>query len=326
MAERQQPAAAAGTAIRNGSRSFAAASRLFDRRTRVLVWQLYAWCRHCDDVVDGQQLGHRLPGASARPADALAYLTLNTERALAGIRTGDSAFDNLAEVVAATRLPATPVRQHLRGFGMDVVRHEYETLDDLLDYCYHVAGVVGVMMAWIMGARDRDALVRASDLGIAFQLTNIARDVVDDARAGRVYLPRTWHAAAGLPIEGVANPASRSLLVPIVHRLLAEADRYYASAWHGLSALPFRCAWSVASARHIYGDIGWLVRRRGVDAWRTRAVVGRSRVLARMAQGLAEATWVAASREWRTAPRRGPLYAAPIPVLPPPLAVFGGSR
>jgi phytoene synthase len=326
MADRHQPAAAAAMAIRHGSRSFAAASRLFDPRTRVLVWQLYAWCRHCDDAVDGQQLGHRSPGATACPADALERLTLATDRALAGVHTGEPAFDGLAEVVAATRMPATPVRQHLRGFGMDVARRQYETLDDLLDYCYHVAGVVGVMMAWIMGARERVALVRASDLGIAFQLTNIARDVVDDARAGRVYLPRAWCTAAGLSVERVTDPASHPRLVPIVHRLLAEADRYYESAWHGLSALPFRCAWSVASARHVYGDIGALVRRRGADAWRTRAAVGRGRALARMAQGLAEASLIAASRDWRAIPPRGRLYAAPIPVLPPPLGVLGGSR
>jgi phytoene synthase len=325
MADRQQPAVAAGWAIRNGSRSFAAASRLFDPRTRLLVWQLYAWCRHCDDVVDSQQLGHRLPDASTRPADALERLTLATERALAGTRTGDPAFDGLTEVVAATRLPATPIRQHLRGFGMDVVRREYETLEELLDYCYHVAGVVGVMMAWIMGARDRAALVRASDLGIAFQLTNIARDVVDDAHAGRVYLPRAWCAATGLSIEAVADPASRPRLVPIVHRLLEEADRYYESAWYGLSALSFRCAWPVASARHIYGDIGGLVRQRGVDAWRTRAAVGRGRARVRIAQGLAEAVWVAATRGWRATPPRGPLYAAPIPVLPPPIGVVRGA-
>ena len=325
MSECPQTIGTARSAIQAGSRSFAAASRLFDRRTRVLVWQLYAWCRHCDDVIDGQHLGHGVAAVRPDPAAALDDLERSTERALAGTTTGIAAFDGLAHVVTATGLPPAPVRQHLHGFAMDVARRNYETLDELLHYCYHVAGAVGVMMAWIMGARDRAALVRASDLGIAFQLTNIARDVVDDARAGRVYLPHAWCAAVGLPVEAVGAPSSRHLVVPLARRMLDEADRYYESAWYGLSALPFRSAWSIAAARHIYGDIGGVVRRRGSAAWSARAAVGRGRAVARMCQALAEAGWVAASRGWRSTPPRGHLYAAPIPVMSPrPISV--GSR
>ena len=89
--------------------------------------------------------------------------------------------------------------EHLDGFVMDVEGREYHTLTDTVEYCYHVAGVVGVMMAYIMGVRDEPTLDRATDLGLAFQLTNICRDVVEDAEVGRVYLPLDWLTEAGVP-------------------------------------------------------------------------------------------------------------------------------
>jgi phytoene synthase len=133
------------------------------------------------------------------------------------------------------------------------------------------------MMAYVMGARGEDTLDRASDLGIAFQMTNIARDVVDDAEAGRVYLPGDWLRGAGVPPGEIAHQEHRPVVSSVVARLLAEADRYYASAEVGLARLPFRSAWAVAAARRVYRDIGRLVRERGPRAWDRRASTGRRR-------------------------------------------------
>ena len=153
-------------AIRAGSKSFALASRLFDPATRDLVWDLYAWCRHRDGVVDGQVLGHGHVALTDRDA-RLASLRAGTAAAFAGTAGPHGPFAALARVVAATGLPRVLAEDHLAGFAMDTEGRRYETFDDPLDYCYHVASVVGLMMAWVMGVRDRAVLCRASDLGLA---------------------------------------------------------------------------------------------------------------------------------------------------------------
>jgi phytoene synthase len=267
-------------AIEEGSKSFALAARLFAPRTREGALLLYAWCRYCDDVTDEQVLGFRTARSSdERPEDRLAALERETRRALAGEPVAEPAFAALREVVRRHRIPERHIHDHLRGFAMDVERVRIETLDDCCRYCYHVAGVVGVMMAYVMGATGKDTLDRASDLGIAFQMTNIARDVMDDAGAGRVYLPETWLREAGVPSVDVARPQHRSAVHSVAGRLLDEAERYYASAQVGLARLPLRSAWAVATARRVYRDIGRLVRARGPRAWECRAGTGRARKL-----------------------------------------------
>ena len=303
-------------AIRRGSQSFAIAARLFDPPTRALVWDLYTWCRHCDDTIDGQHFGHA--GRAADAAAGLTTITAATERALAGAPDpDDEAASALARVVAATGLPPAWPRAHLAGFAMDAAGRRYETLDDTLDYCFHVAGVVGLMMAWVLGARTPPALARGCDLGLAFQLTNIARDVGEDLRHGRVYVPAEFARAAGaalVPGRGLDDDTA-ARLVPAVTTLLGEAERYYASAWEGLGALPARSAWAVATARRVYRDIGWVVQRRGPRAWQARAATSTPRKALRLMQALGD---VAGSRG------RDPGRAPRVGLWTPPLAHLAG--
>jgi phytoene synthase len=252
---------------------------------------------------------------AARVAE-LRYWSL---RALDGDGGGGSAYAGLARVVAVTDLPAQYVQDHLAGFDMDAAERAYDTFTDTLTYCYHVAGVVGLMMAWIMGVRDEETLLRGCDLGIALQLTNIARDVNDDAVNRRVYLPAAWLGddrialRPGQPLDA----ATRRAITPVVARLLNEADRYYTSAWYGLSALPLRSAWAVATARHVYADIGHEVRRRGHHAWDRRVSTSRSRKLRRLVQAAGEAAWsVAIGTRRPTPPRHGLWTPARTTVLP----------
>ena len=154
---------------------------------------------------------------------------------------------------------------------MDVDQTHFDTLADTLLYCYRVAGAVGLMMASVFGTRDADTLDRACDLGITFQPTNIARDVIKDAAVGRIDLPAQWLAAAGIPMDQLAHPAHRRALAAVAARLVATADPYYASAIPGIGALPFRSAWSVATARGAYRAIGRQVEQRGPRAWDQRA-------------------------------------------------------
>jgi phytoene synthase len=275
--------------IEVGSKSFAAAARLFDPGTRRSVLMLYAWCRRCDDVVDGQELGFNVPTATHDAGAALARLQDLTRRAYAGERMSDPAFAAFQEVALRHRIDPRFAFDHLAGFAMDVEGARYETIEDTLRYCYHVAGVVGLMMASIMGAQDPRVLDRACDLGIAFQLTNIARDIVEDAGIGRCYLPARWLREAGIPPGEVADPRHRAALAGLAARLVDYAEPYYDSAQLGIAALPLRSAWAIASARLVYRQIGIEVKRRGVHAWDARAGTGKAMKLWLLARGAGSA-------------------------------------
>src|ERR1051325_7425060 len=161
--------------------------------------------------------------------------------------------------------------------AMDVRGTRYGSLRELLLYCYRVAGTVGLMMAHVMGLRDESALKHAADLGIAMQLTNIARDVIEDAETGRIYLPLNWLDEAGIPTDRIAAPEYRDGLAMLALRLLREARRYYVSGDAGLWHLSFRSACAVSAARHIYSEIGSLLIRKGPRAWDERTYVTGAR-------------------------------------------------
>ena len=281
-----ESAAYARASIAKGSKSFAAASRLLPPAVRDDVARLYAWCRHADDVIDGQTLGHG-ETLVADPAERLADLTARTDAALAGAATGNPIFDGFGHVARAHGITAPLAHDHLAGFAMDVDGRTYDTLDGLFAYCYGVAGVVGVMMALTLGVRpaDTDTLDRACDLGIAFQLTNISRDIIADAAIGRVYLPTTLLRAEGVPPtpEAVRDPAHAPAVFRVAEALLDAADRYYASAEVGIRRLPMRTAWSIASARAVYRAIGSRRRAAGPAGLALRVGTGKTAKLALVA-------------------------------------------
>ena len=276
MISRDALVATAGETIARGSKSFAAASRLFDRRTRERAWLLYTWCRHCDDVMDGQALGGEMAEVDD-PAARLAAIRLGTARAMAGEATGELPFDALAIVSRETALPAGFVEDHLAGFALDARGWHPRSEDDLLRYSYFVAGAVGCMMAVVMGVdpADADTLDRASDLGIAFQLANIARDLEEDGRAGRCYLPDDWLAELDVPPGEQMRPIYRKRMAAAARWLLQLVEDYEASAKVGAVRLPLRSRWAVLSAAGIYGDIAREVARRGEHAWDARVVTSK---------------------------------------------------
>lgn len=273
--------------IRAGSTSFRFASRLFDQRTRERAWLLYAWCRACDDLTDGQVLGH----GAVPPADPLERVALAralTDRALAGETTGNRAFDALALVVAECEIPRRFIEDHLAGFALDAAGWRPETQEDLLRYCYHVAGAVGCMMAVIMGVPpgDEETLRHAADLGMAFQLANIARDIVEDDSVGRIYIPATWLAERALVPGALGEARNRADLAEYARRLAALAAPFEASARVGAERLPRRSRWAVLSAANIYGDIARKVIARGERAWDSRTVISKWAKLAHVARAL----------------------------------------
>jgi phytoene synthase len=276
---REALVAAAGEAIRGGSKSFHTASRLFDRQARERAWLLYSWCRHCDDVCDSQVLGR--PGGGGAGEGRVALLEQGTSRTLAGERVGELPFDALGQVLAECPIPHKYVWDHLQGFALDEQGWRPQGEADLIQYCYHVAGAVGCMMAIAMGvpADDEETLSRASDLGIAFQLSNIARDVREDQATGRCYLPAEWLAEYGLDPSDPLRPEHREGLVRLIRRMVELGERYEQSALEGVRRLPFRSRWATLAAAGIYGRIGRRVADLGPSAWDERVVIRRRRKL-----------------------------------------------
>jgi len=294
---------AAHDSIRKGSKSFASASRLFDRETRERVWLLYAWCRACDDIADEQDHGFAaqpMPlGTRLDLESRLATIRALTELAMAGQETGSFAFDALGQLMRETSVTRAMVDDVLAGFALDAAEWRPRTEADMLRYCYHVAGAVGVMMAAVMGvpADDEDTLDRACDLGLAFQLANIVRDLWEDDANGRCYLPVEWLSEADIPPGEVTKPHYRHALVPQVARACRLARDYEASARIGASRLTFRQRWAVLSAANIYGGIARQVEHLGAHAWDHRVVISKGQKLSMVAQALMEA---------RAAPRDAP--------------------
>jgi phytoene synthase len=204
-----------------------------------------------------------------------------TRRTLGGERVGEMPFDALGQVLAECPIPHRYIFDHVEGFALDEGGWRPQNEADLVRYCYHVAGAVGCMMAVAMGvpADDEETLQRASDLGIAFQLSNIARDVREDHAAGRCYLPAEWLAEYGLSASDPLDPKTREGLVRLVRRMVDLGDAYEQSALSGVRQLPFRSRWAILAAAGIYGRIGHRVAALGASAWDQRVVIRRRRKL-----------------------------------------------
>jgi phytoene synthase len=260
------------------SKSFAFAGRLLPAWCRNDAAALYAWCRRCDDAVDGER------DTAAR---ATAVMRLRAELARlydAGVES-DPVLAGFQELVRRHAIPRRHPADLVAGMAMDVGTVRYRTFDELLVYCYRVAGTVGLMMAQIMGVRDRAALRRAADLGIAMQLTNICRDVAEDAARDRVYLPADVLESC----RRLRDPGGE--VGRAVAELLGRAEGFYASADTGLSALPVRCAIGIRAARLIYAEIGQVIGRRHFDVQAGRAVVSRGRKTWLALRALIDTLW-----------------------------------
>lgn len=264
--------------IAKGSRSFALAARLFDRTTRERAWLLYGWCRRCDDIADGQEMGRPAsgePGDQKHAENRLQAIRVLTRRAFEGQPTADEAFDGLGLLADECGLSQELAGEILGGFALDAGGWRPKTESDMMRYCYHVAGAVGVMMAHVMGVREDDGetLDRACDLGLAFQMANIARDVVEDDAAGRCYLPAKWLAEKDFAPGEHARPEGRFVLASLMPRLIAMMEKHEAAARLGTKRLRFRQRWAVLTAARIYGAIGRKVLDRGQNAWNRRVTV-----------------------------------------------------
>ncbi|MCU0965656.1 MAG: phytoene/squalene synthase family protein [Burkholderiaceae bacterium] len=261
--------------MRGGSKSFFAASLLLPARVCAPASALYAFCRLADDAIDlGQD-----------PAAEMAGLRRRLDAIYDGRPAAQDADRALAHVVHRFALPRLLLDALLEGFLWDATGRRYETLEEVQDYAARVAGTVGAMMALVMGAHTPRALARACELGIAMQLTNIARDVGEDARNGRLYLPRQWLREAGIdPDAWLRAPRFDTTIAGVVDRLLQTADALYRRAEHGVAELPRDCRSAILAARLVYAEIGVQLQRDGLDSVTRRTVVSKRRKLALIAR------------------------------------------
>ena len=277
-----------------GSKTFHFASRFLPNRVRRPTLALYAFCRHADDAVDDA----RSIGAARI---AVGELRSRVDRVFSG-RPGNSLVERaFTEVVDRYRIPRALADALVEGMEWDVAGRRYEDVSELRAYGVRVAGTVGLMMTLIMGPREPDVLARACDLGVAMQLTNIARDVGEDARNG-------WLEGANVdPEKFLAAPAPTKAIRDLTARLLREADVLYARADAGVAHLPADCRVAIRAARLVYHAIGTRIGEAGFDSVTRRAVVPAHRKATLAMRALP-------ARFWRPEPlsRKRSAEAAPL--------------
>ncbi|MEM6713068.1 MAG: phytoene/squalene synthase family protein [Pseudomonadota bacterium] len=279
--------------IRRGSKSFYAASLLLPQRIRTPAYALYAFCRLSDDAVDARDA----------PADAVERLRERLDLAYADRPKAIPADEAFSDMVHAYELPRALPEALLDGLSWDARGFVPQTLHDVLAYSARVASAVGAMMTVLMGVRDHDTLARACDLGLAMQLTNIARDVGEDARNGRIYLPAAWLDEFGVDADAfLADPVFDERLGLCVERLLEEADMLYDRAIGGIGALPADCRPAIHAARLIYREIGHKVAANDYNSVDSRAVVSKHRKLVLLGTACNDAVWTP--------------HSAPAPAMP----------
>jgi phytoene synthase len=207
---------------RSQAKNFYYSFLLLSRPQRQAMCAIYAFMRYCDDLSDAE-------GIADRPA-AIARWQADLGAALAGNPPEHPVWPAFSDTVARYRIPHEYFHDMIRGVSSDLEVRHIQTFQDLYDYCYHVASVVGLTIIHIFGFDDPRALQLAERCGVAFQLTNILRDVREDAEHGRIYLPAEDLERFGVRPEELGGAA----LSPALRSLLAfEADRartYYAES------------------------------------------------------------------------------------------------
>lgn len=275
--DRERVIAESRAVLARHARSFDLAGRFLPPARRDAAAVVYAFCRAVDDAVD--EAATRAEGASELSA---------LERELRGEAPARPLVAYFGELLDGWRVPRGVALELITGVRSDLGAVEIAGDAELIRYCYRVAGTVGLMMCGVIGVRDASAFPHALDLGVAMQLTNVCRDVAEDARRGRVYLPAARLRARGVePAALLAGEAPRAAAAAVVLDLLALAEEYYASAHAGMRWIPWPSRLAILVASRVYRAIGRKLRRAGGDALAGRTVVAPIEKLAWVGSALA---------------------------------------
>ena len=224
--------------------------------------RLYSFCRLIDDLAD-----------VSTSSDQARRALLTISQSIAGGCASDDRVNDMLGLMAECGIEPLVVQELIAGVTSDLDVVEFEDVDELLHYCYQVAGTVGLMMCRVLGVQSRAALPHAIDLGIAMQLTNICRDVSEDAAAGRRYLPTSL--IGNIAPSDLISPQAD--IQPLARQCLATlldlADQHYRNGERGLAYLPLKACVGILVAGRLYRAIGSGLRRRGHDYWSGRLVV-----------------------------------------------------
>lgn len=267
------------------ARTFYLGTLLMPEAKRQAIWAIYAWCRRTDELVDG-------PRARLTTPETLDHWERQLESIFAGSPLEDCDVA-LADTLERFPLDIQPFRDMIAGQGMDLYRSRYETFEELYLYCYRVAGTVGLMTMPVMGlepsprtapwnraaSSEPNPTEQAVALGIANQLTNILRDVGEDARRGRIYLPLKELALFNYTEEDLLNGVVDDRWRSLMRFQIQRARKFYAEAEKGISALSRDARWPVWSAQMLYSQILDAIERNQYDVFRRRAYVPGSRKL-----------------------------------------------
>lgn len=264
---------ACGRVLQGAGSSFALPIRLLPAAKRRGTTALYAFCRRADDIVDDAA-----DTAAARLA--LDDFEAEATTALAGGRVGDPTLRALADTVRRFAIPTGCIRDILDGVRTDLTRHTYETYADLEAYCRCVATAVGVAALHIWGYTDPTAIAAAHDCGMAFQLTNILRDVPEDLDRGRVYLPRADLQECGCSLDELRAGRIGPGFTALADLMVGRAERHFtrAVALDRMLSTDGRLAWRAMFG--VYGSLFGAVRRAGTAIFTTRVRPGRTAALA----------------------------------------------
>jgi phytoene synthase len=259
--------------VRQAGSNFYYGMRLLPPAKRLGMYAVYAWSRLCDDAVD------EYSGADAQVHLEAAARVF--ERAYSDGFAGDRnpIVQALGDTVRRFNLPRDPFIGLMEGMAMDIEPQMFATFDDLLPYCQKVAGTIGQLCVGIFGYDDPSACEIANDMGVALQLTNIVRDVKEDADRGRVYLPQSELQAAGYSVDDLRSHMHNAAFVALMREQCARAQSYYdrATGLFGLIEPDARlCARVLLS---IYHELLVRIEKRGYDVFSERIRVSTPRKL-----------------------------------------------
>jgi phytoene synthase len=258
--------------IRKGSKTFYFSSRFMSRERRNSFYAIYAFCRHTDNLIDDNEGNPKLQRLLIRDWK---------KRLLEAYKNGYSSDPILNPFVHVIKKHCIPLKYALdliRGVSMDIRKKEYGTFSELKTYCYRVASVVGLMLMHVMGIENVEKSKKyATKLGIAMQLTNILRDVGEDARMGRVYFPKDELKKFGLSISDILTFRKTANLISFLKFQIARARKYYEEAITGLAMIHQEVRLVIALAFTLYSEILDVIEENEYEVFGKRAYVNTFR-------------------------------------------------
>ncbi len=262
----------AAQSIKKGSKTFYFASRFMSRERRNAFYAIYAFCRHTDNLVDDHE---------GKPELQTLLIKDWKKRFLEGYDSGqsnDPILNPLIYIMKKYNIPKTYPLELIKGVGMDIYKKEYGTFSELKRYCFRVASVVGLMLMYVMGISDlKKAKKYAVKLGIAMQLTNILRDVGEDARMGRVYFPKDELAKFGLNVKDILSLNKTASVIKFLKFQVARAKKYYGAAIKGLMMIHKEVRLVIALAFTLYREILNVIEENEYEVFGKRAYVNTFR-------------------------------------------------